>query len=227
VVPSETHENAVFKKRDGNIRERRMSFTTYLYKQFARPQGLLGYVADYMMAHRPSNIERNEWALSLLDIGPEDHILEIGFGPGIAAGKAAEKAAEVVGIDHSEIMVRHAKRRNAESIEKGKLRLLLGSVEEMPPELGMFDKIYSMNVVQFWSEPVGIFRKLQTLLKPDGLILTGYMPRKIGATDEDAVRKGRQIEDWLCQSGFIQIRTEMRTMKPVSVIAVLARIPKP
>jgi len=40
-------------------------------------------------------------------------------------------------------------------IEKGKLKLMLGSVEELTPELGSFDKIYSMNVVRFWRDWLG------------------------------------------------------------------------
>jgi SAM-dependent methyltransferase len=157
-----------------------------------------------------------------LAIKPADRILEIGFGPGIAAGRAAAKAAEVVGLDRSVLMVRQATRRNKELIAKGKLKLVLGSVEELTPELGLFDKIYSMNVVQFWREPVAVFRGLRTLLKPGGVILTAYMPRHAGAKDEDAVQKGRQIEDWLREAGFWQIKTETRMMKPVAVVAVLA-----
>jgi trans-aconitate methyltransferase len=112
-------------------------------------------------------------------------------------------------------------------IEKGKLKLMLGSVQNLTPEIGLFDKIYSMNVVQFWKDPVVVFQRLQTLLKPGGVILTAYMPRKIGAKDEDAVRKGSQIEDWLREAGCIQVRTEIRMMKPVAVIAVLASKPTP
>jgi 2-polyprenyl-3-methyl-5-hydroxy-6-metoxy-1,4-benzoquinol methylase len=199
-----------------------MSFVTYAYSQFGRPRGVFGYVADHIMARRPSNIERNDWALSLLAIKPADRILEIGFGPGIASGKAAAKAAEVVGLDRSALMVRQATRRNKELIEKGKLKLMLGSVEELTPELGLFDKIYSMNVVAFWREPVAVFRRLQTMLKPGGVILTAYMPRHAGAKDEDAVRKGMQIEDWLREAGLGQVRTEIKIMKPVAVVAVLA-----
>jgi cyclopropane fatty-acyl-phospholipid synthase-like methyltransferase len=199
-----------------------MSLVTYVYSQFGRPRGVLGYVADYIMARRPSNIERNDWALSLLAVNPGDRILEVGFGPGIAAGKAAATAAEVVGIDRSALMARQAARRNREVIEKGKLKLIIGSVEELTPEIGLFDKIYSMNVVQFWREPVAVFHRLQTLLKPDGVILTAYMPRHAGAKDDDAIRKGGQIEDWLREAGFKQVRTRNRMMKPVAVVAVLA-----
>jgi SAM-dependent methyltransferase len=201
-----------------------MSFVTYVYSQFSRPRGVLGYIAENIMARRPSNIERNDWALSLLAIKPADRILEIGFGPGIAAGKAAAKAAEVVGLDHSVLMVRQATRRNKELVKKGKLKLMLGSVQGLTPELGLFDKIYSMNVVQFWREPAAVFHRLQTLLKPGGIILTAYMPRHVGAKDEDAVRKGRQIEDWLREAGLGQVRTETKMMKPVAVVAVLASV---
>jgi SAM-dependent methyltransferase len=199
-----------------------MSLVTYVYSQFGRPRGVFGYVTGYIMARRPSNIERNDWALSLLAIKPVDRILELGFGPGIAAGKAATKAAEVVGLDRSALMVRQAMRHNKESIEKGKLKLMLGSVEELTPDLGLFDKIYSMNVVQFWREPVAVFQRLKTSLKPGGVILTAYMPRHVGAKDEDAVRKGGQIEAWLREAEFRQVTMQTRMMKPVAAVAVMA-----
>ena len=53
-------------------------------RQFSRPTGLLGRVAGLIMATRPSNLERNMRTLALADIQPEDRVLEIGFGPGVA-----------------------------------------------------------------------------------------------------------------------------------------------
>jgi|SRR5579863_261612 len=199
-----------------------MSVLSYVYSQFGRPRGVLGYVAGYVMAHRPSNVERNDWALSLLAIKPTDRVLEIGFGPGIAAAKSAARAAEVVGVDRSPLMLRQATRRNKELIQRGKLRLMLGSVEALAPELGLFDKIYSMNAVQFWREPALVFRELRNRLEPGGVLLTGYMPRHAGAKDEDAVQKSRQIEAWLREAGFGLLTAQTKVMKPVAVVAVLA-----
>ncbi|HEY9755621.1 MAG TPA: methyltransferase domain-containing protein [Oculatellaceae cyanobacterium] len=122
-----------------------MGLVQHLYSQFSKPRGVLGYVADWMMSHRPENIQRNEWGLSLLTIQPGDRILEIGFGPGVTVGKAAATAAEVVGVNHSELMVRQATLRNKDLIDSGKLKLMLGSVETLKPDVGLFDKIYSMN----------------------------------------------------------------------------------
>ena len=199
-----------------------MSVLSFVYSQFGRPRGVIGYVADYMMAHRSSNLERNDWALSLLAIKPTDRILEIGFGPGIAIGKSAAQAGQVVGIDHSALMLRQATWRNRELIAQGKLTLMPGSAEELTPELGLFDKIYSMNVVLFWREPVSVFRRLRNLLKPGGVLLTGYMPRQPGARHEDAVQKGTEIERWLREAGFGVLTTHTKKMKPVTVVAVQA-----
>jgi hypothetical protein len=42
-----------------------MSLVEKVVAQFARPTGFWGNIAGFIMAHRPSNLERNEWAVSL------------------------------------------------------------------------------------------------------------------------------------------------------------------
>ena len=61
-----------------------------------------------MTANRASNRKRNSWVVSLLDVQPDDRVLEIGFGPGLAILELSRIAHEgyVCGIDHSELMVR-------------------------------------------------------------------------------------------------------------------------
>ena len=90
-------------------------------RQFSRPTGLFGRLAGLIMATRPSNLERNMRTLALADIQPDDRVLEIGFGPGIAIERAAElaKRGKVIGVDHSELMLRQASRRNAIAIAGG------------------------------------------------------------------------------------------------------------
>lgn len=59
------------------------------------------------MAHRRSNRRRNAWVVSLLDVQPADHVLEIGFGPGMAIAEARRigPAGHVYGVDHSQVML--------------------------------------------------------------------------------------------------------------------------
>jgi hypothetical protein len=52
-----------------------MGFIESVYRQFHKPTGFLGSVAGWIMANRPSNIERNRWTVDLLKVGETDHVL--------------------------------------------------------------------------------------------------------------------------------------------------------
>lgn len=201
-----------------------MSLRQNIVAQFKQPHGLLGQLAGFIMANRPSNIERSEWTLDLLALKPSDHLLEVGFGPGIAIEIASQMITDglIVGIDHSETMLYQAKKRNAVAIQRGTVELYLGSVEALPSFERPFDKICSANVVQFWQDPVAVFKRLRSLLTPGGIIATTYMPRHGGATDEDTLKKAEAIVEQLKTAGFSAIRMEEKRMKPVSAVSVLA-----
>ena len=51
----------------------------------AHPGGFVGMLAAWHMIH--DNRDANYWTVGLLDIKPTDHVLEIGFGPGLAIQK--------------------------------------------------------------------------------------------------------------------------------------------
>jgi SAM-dependent methyltransferase len=125
--------------------------------QFGHPQGTAGSVAGWVMAHRPSNRQRNSWVVSLLDVQPTDRVLEIGFGPGLAIAELSRRvggSGHVYGIDHSEVMLRQATRRNASAIAAGRVSLSRASVDQLPPSLGgPFDAILTVNSLGFWPAP--------------------------------------------------------------------------
>ena len=80
--------------------------------QFGHPSGWVGAVVGHLMAVK--NLPMNRLVVELLDVKPEDAVLEIGFGPGQAIKLLAERtpAAIIAGIDPSAVMVRQATRRN-------------------------------------------------------------------------------------------------------------------
>src|SRR5579862_9375862 len=98
-------------------------------KQFAKPEGPLGWVAGHMMAME--NGGRSEWVFSLLDLKPQERVLEIGFGPGTDLQRASRMAAFVAGVDHSDVMVKQASRRNAAAIREGRVEVQLGSAAKL------------------------------------------------------------------------------------------------
>lgn len=200
-----------------------MGLMQKFFEQFAHPKGVLGRVVGTIMAYNPSNRERMRWTLSLLHIQGNDRVLEIGFGPGLAIEQISKITPDgfIGGVDHSEVMVRQARKRNASAIREGRVDLRLGSVSN-PPAFGKpFDKIFSINSIQFWENPVEDLKGLRQLLKSGGRIVITFQPRNPGATDEDAERMGKEIVAYLVGAGFSQIRMEKRSMKPVSSICVL------
>jgi len=190
--------------------------------QFGRPAGVWGRGAGLLMAHRSSNRRRNAWAVSLLDVQPDDRVLEIGFGPGLAISELSRLATRgyVCGIDHSELMLRRAKRLNADGLRRGVVDLRLGSVEDLPALDEPFDKILAVNAMMFWQEPVARLEKLRRLLRSGGLIAVAHQPRGPGASDEAAAAKGREIESALAQAGFSELRLETLALKPAVVCAL-------
>jgi hypothetical protein len=59
--------------------------------KFRRPTGFLGRLVGNVMAR--GNAHEAGWTVSLLNIQPDQHILEIGFGPSVAIQSASQKAA--------------------------------------------------------------------------------------------------------------------------------------
>ena len=197
-------------------------FDAAVRAQFGRPTGIWGRAAGLLMAHRSSNRRRNAWAVSLLDVRPDDRVLEIGFGPGLAIRALGRLAGEgyVCGLDHSELMLRRASRLNAEGLERGTVDLRLASVDDLPAFDEPFDKILAVNATMFWREPVARLEQLRRLLRSGGLIAVAHQPRGPGAGDETAAARGQDMEAALAQAGFSEIRLETLALRPAVVCAL-------
>lgn len=198
-----------------------------IVQQFGKPSGPLGALASLIMRVRPSNRLRNLRTLELLDLRPDDRVLEIGFGPGLAVARAAQLAAagKVVGIDHSELMLRQATRRNVQAIRAGRVELLLGSADALPPFGERFDKVLAVNVYMFWDDPAAVLRGLRAVMKPGGLIALTLQPRRRGATRDDAVAAAERMSASLRAAGFGEVRAELLEMAPVAAACSLGRVP--
>ena len=54
-----------------------MSMRQLIVRQFKQPKGWLGRLAGRLMASRESNIERNKWVVSLLELNDSHRVLEM------------------------------------------------------------------------------------------------------------------------------------------------------
>jgi|SRR5215469_15799823 len=187
---------------------------------FAHPQGLLGRLGGAIMAR--STVERNEWTLSLLDIGPDDRILEVGCGPGalIQALSARATAGSVVGVDLSSTMLRQAAKRNAQAIREGRVRLEAGSATALPFEEASFDKALSANSLPFWPDQEAGVRQMRRVLRPGGVISI-ILQRSFARTESEAKQIGEEMVSLLSQVGFQQARLEFKPMRPIASVCAL------
>jgi trans-aconitate methyltransferase len=179
-----------------------------------------------VMAIRRSNRVRNRWTVEQLDIQPTDHVLEIGYGPGIAIRHAARRATHgrVVGVDVSEVMGRQAARRNRTGIASGRVILRVGTIDRIEVD-HPFTKAMAVNVFMFWSDPEGVLRRLAGLLAPGATLALTMQPRSQGATNADALAAGERMAAALRVTGFVDVTVRTLPLKPVAAVCVLGRRP--
>jgi ubiquinone/menaquinone biosynthesis C-methylase UbiE len=189
--------------------------------QFAKPTGPMGSLAGYLMARK--NGDRGLWVFSLLDLKPSHRVLEIGFGPGTDIARASGAAAFVAGVDHSDVMLKQASKRNAEAIKQGKVELQLGTAGKLPYPDGDFDKVFAINSAQFWRDQAKTMIEVARVLKPGGWAVLAVQPRSKNATEETTKQAGIGLSKSLTAAGFQEVHMEMHEMRPVPTVCVLGR----
>lgn len=199
-----------------------MSLRSVIVEQFKQPRGLFGRLAGFIMANRPSNRQRNEWTVDLLALEPGHKVLEIGCGPGFALKACATKLPDgyIVGIDHSEIMVRQAQLRLAAEINAGRAEVRLSNFFDLETNPDDYNRIFSSNVVQFLPDLDTGFKKIHDCLIDHGIAATTYQPRSKNPTRKNALEMAARIENAMKAAGFKQIELHELQLKPVPAICV-------
>jgi SAM-dependent methyltransferase len=190
--------------------------------QFHQPTGAVGHVAGWIMGRRSSNVARNRWAVQLLDVQPTDRVIELGCGPGVAIAALAARASRgmVIGVDHSQVMIRQARRRNKPAISSGRVRLVLSPVERLSIRDGPFDAALAVNTVGMWPDPTARLRELARLLRPGGRIALVSQPRCPGATAATSAAAANELAGQLTEAGFEHLRTEMLDLDPPAACVI-------
>lgn len=204
-----------------------MALRHRLVAQFKQPCGALGRLAGVVMANRPSNRARNTWTVDLLDCRPTDRVLEIGCGPGVGLKACAERVTQghLTGLDHSAVMVDQARRRLGTEISQGRVDLLHGALEALPGIGQTFDRVYSVNVAQFFPDLDAAYKDVIAVMNSNGRVATTYMPRHRNPTHEDAQRFAQKVASAMTHVGFADIRIADLPLTPVPAVCVLGTRP--
>ena len=111
-----------------------------------------------------------------LDVRPDDRVLEIGCGHGVAATLVCERleGGRLTAIDRSEKMVQAATRRNAAHVEDGRAEFLVADLEDFDPGDRRFDKVFAVRVGLFDRDPGRARGIVEGWLAPGGEVFAFF-----------------------------------------------------
>jgi ubiquinone/menaquinone biosynthesis C-methylase UbiE len=141
--------------------------------------GLVGRLRDWRIdrmtnrvARRPSgrrarmvygadDVHSFAWepVLEVLQLTPDDLLLDVGCGGGVFLRRALQTGCRAVGLDHSRDMVRLARQTT-----RGDAQIVHGSAEGLPFEDGEFTAISCLVAFFFFPDPVAVLREFRRVL---------------------------------------------------------------
>lgn len=147
-----------------------------LAQNLANPQGEKGIEIGEMM--NTSNIGMTSESIRTLLIEDDEAILEIGHGNAGHLKTILDKAKNIryTGIDISETMHNEARKLNKEFEIQADFVLYEG--EKLPFQDKTFDKIFTVNTVYFWKEPVVFLNEIYRVLRDNGTFVLTFGQRE-------------------------------------------------
>lgn len=144
-----------------------MNFVKFIGSQFSNPRGFWGKISSYFM--NQLNKKQYKSVMKLFRELKPEHVLDVGFGNGYLLKELSKKNNSIFyGIDMSESMLEAAMKRNLEMIKNKKMFLSLSDIVNMEFKDSMFDFIYTVNTVYFWSDLKKGYSEVYRTLKAGG-----------------------------------------------------------
>lgn len=135
----------------------------------AKIQGKLWGKAPQGWAEIQEPLHKPLWEamLNAAGVGPETRFLDAGCGGGGASALAADRGAQVNGLDAAEGLLAFARER----VPNGDFRL--GDIESLPYDDDAFEAVFAANSVQYSKDRIAALRELGRVCTPGGRIVAG------------------------------------------------------
>ena len=184
-----------------------------LAQHLANPQGEKGIeIAEMMNA---TNIGMTLESIRTLLIEDHESILEIGHGNAghVKNILSLAKGLKYTGIDISETMNQEAGKLNHEFQDQASFLLYEG--KSLPFENETFDKIFTVNTVYFWENPVEFLNEICRVLKDNGTFVLTFGQRdfmeKLPFTAYNfTLYNNDEMEEMVSKSHFKKMKTSER-----------------
>ena len=147
------------------------------------------------------------WMAEILELNPDDRILEIGCGAGVAVEQIAMrlKGGSITAIDRSKPMISKAMIRNERFIQEKKAEFILTELAQLPEGTRRYDKIFAFNVNLFWTKKYfsNETQIIKSHLGGKGRLYLFYQPPDAS----DAKRISNLVSKNLASHGFEVVET--------------------
>jgi len=137
-------------------------------KQLSNPEGEYGIKTGESM--NASNIGMNNSAVDALNFLDGERVLEIGHGNGGHIANLLSKAngLKYFGVDISETIIAEAKSLNRYFLMTGTANFHLTNGTNLPFADKKFDKVFTVNTIYFWVNPLNYLIEIMRVLKSGG-----------------------------------------------------------
>lgn len=138
--------------------------------------GITGLLAGLTMVLGRKRTAR--LACDLAAVTADDHVVDVGCGPGAAAREAARRGAEVTGVDPASVMLGMARRLTFGDLS---VTWTQGAAEDLPLSDGAATVVWSLATVHHWLLLDEGLAEARRVLKPGGRFLAIERKARPGA----------------------------------------------
>lgn len=134
--------------------------------QVALPRGLAGRIMLVFMNKGHKSIYEN--VAKVLDLQPEDDLLDVGCGNGYFLKKYASHTHSVAGLDLSELSIQMATRKNRDRFTAGTAEFVQGEATQLPWKDNKFSSVTAMGGFPMLPDPLKALKEMYRVLRPGG-----------------------------------------------------------
>jgi SAM-dependent methyltransferase len=166
--------------------------------------------------------DRQAWAVAAVEVAPDDRILEVGCGHGVAVSLVCERlgSGRITAVDRSAKMIAAARKRNR--AHAGKVRFVQSSLEDANLGDEVYDKVFAIHVAAL-NKPGRPLDVVRERLVPGGrLHVFSQAPGWRSAEPAEAF--GAELRDVFASAGFHVERVLVEDLGNAFAAGVIARL---
>jgi demethylmenaquinone methyltransferase/2-methoxy-6-polyprenyl-1,4-benzoquinol methylase len=170
-------------------------------------------------------------ALELLDLDPDDRVLDVGCGTGFGTEGLLEYTDDVHGLDQSIHQMEKAFEKFGRT---DRVNFYRGDAERLPFAADSFDALWSSGSIEYWPNPVDALDEFRRVVEPGGDVLVvgpNYPNSSVFQRVADAIMlfyDEAEADRMFADAGFEDVEhvTMGPSYNPEIAITTVARVPE-